>query len=62
MVRLRATAKVLRSLTRSEPVETPSDTALGDWYANRLVIDRIPILLMVSSRSLLPVLIRARGV
>jgi hypothetical protein len=62
MVHLRATAKLLRSLTLSEPTDTPSDTALGDWYAKRLVIDRIPILLMVSSRSLLPILLRARNV
>lgn len=62
MVRLRATAKVLRSLTRSEPTDAPSDTALGDWYANRIVVDRIPILLLISSATLLPLLLRARGV
>ena len=62
MVGLRATAKLLRSLTPSEPTDARSDTALGDWYANRLVIDRIPIILMVSSASLLPILLRARGV
>ena len=39
-----------------------SDTALGDWYVNRLVVDRQPLLLLVSSSSLLPLLMPARGV
>lgn len=62
MVTLRATAKVLRHLSRSpEPVER-SDTALGDWYVNRTVVDRQPLLLLISSSSLLPILDRARDV
>ena len=39
-----------------------SDTALGDWYINRIVVHRQPLLLMVSSTSLLPILIPARNV
>jgi hypothetical protein len=39
-----------------------SDTALGDWYVNRLVVDRQPLLLLVSSASLLPMLVQARDV
>jgi hypothetical protein len=39
-----------------------SDTALGDWYVNRLVVDRQPLLLLVSAASLLPALVRARSV
>lgn len=39
-----------------------SDTALGDWYVNRLVIDRRPLLLLISSASLLPMLVPARDV
>ena len=62
MVHLRATQKVLRHLTLSEPTDQTSDTALGDWYVSRVVVDRIPILVLVSSRSLLPILIRAREV
>ena len=62
MVILRATAKVLRSLTRSPGPVGGSDTALGDWYVNRIVVDRQPLLLMVSSTSLLPILDRARDV
>jgi len=41
---------------------TRSDTALGDWYVNRLVVDRRPLLLLVSSASLLAVLLPARNV
>ena len=36
------------------------DTALGDWYANRLVVDRKPLLLLLSSRALLAILLPAR--
>jgi len=39
-----------------------SDTALGDWYVNRLVVDRQPLLLLLSSRSLLSILTPARDV
>lgn len=41
--------------------ESP-DTALGDWYINRVVVARQPILLMVSSASLLPIVVLARRV
>lgn len=37
-----------------------SDTALGDWYVNRFVVDRQPLLLLVSSRSRLAMLAPAR--
>lgn len=62
MVVLRATQKVLRSLRKSASDEDTSDTALGDWYVNRTVVDRKPLLLFVSSRSLLAMLARARNV
>ena len=39
-----------------------SETALGDWYANRITVDRQPLLLLLSSRSLLPILVPARDV
>ena len=39
-----------------------SDTALGDWYVNWLVVDRQPLLLLVSAKSMLPALVRARTV
>ena len=35
---------------------------MGDWYVNRIVVDRHPLLLLVSSVSLLPMLLPARDV
>jgi len=62
MVILRATQKLLKSIPRSLVKESSSDTALGDWYVNRVVIDRQPLLLFVSSKSLLAMLTTARNV
>ena len=63
MVRLRATRKVLDRLPVVPNCE-PGDsvTALGDWYVNRVVIARRPLLLLVSSASLLPIVEPARQV
>jgi len=36
--------------------------ALGDWYVNRLVVDRQPLLLLVGALSLLPIVQPARDV
>ena len=62
MVILRATQKVLKRLPPISAADALSDTALGDWYVNRLVVDRQPLLLLVSSRSLLAILEPARNV
>ena len=62
MVKLRATQKVLRRLPGVADPAAPSDTALGDWFVNRVVADRQPLLLLVSALSLLPVVIRAKSV
>jgi hypothetical protein len=62
MVVLRPTRKILRSLPISGPAPLRSDTALGDWYVNRLVVDSRPLLLFVSAASLLPMLVPARDV
>lgn len=62
MVVLRATQKVLRLLPQSGHRPLVSDTALGDWYVNRIVVDRQPLLLLVSARSLLSVIVPARDV
>src|SRR5262245_57187017 len=61
MVILRPTRK-LRSSLSPAPVSTRSDTALGDWYVNRIVVARLPLLLLVSSTSLLPIVVPARDV
>lgn len=62
MVVLRATQKVLRYLPPFSSSAASADTALGDWYVKRMVVDRIPLLLLVSSTTLLPLVLRARNV
>jgi hypothetical protein len=62
MVTLRATRKVLKYLPNETDSGRPPDTGLGDWYVNRLVIDRKPLLLLVSSLSLLAIVKPARNV
>jgi hypothetical protein len=62
MVILRPTRKLAPLLPAAESVPVRSDTALGDWYVNRIVVDRQPLLLVVSSASLLPMIVPARHV
>lgn len=62
MVVLRATRKLWRSLPPSRALEPESDTALGDWYVNRLVVDKRPLLLLASSKALLSIVVPAREV
>lgn len=62
MVVLRPTRKLHAVLPVAPGVVGPSDTALGDWYVNRIVVDRRPLLILLSSRSLLVVLTPARDV
>jgi len=62
MVYLRATHKVLRRLPPKASGGGASDGALGDWFVNRLVVDRRPLLILVSGSSLLPILEPARDV
>lgn len=62
MVILRPTRKLSSLLPATEIVPSKSDTALGDWYVNRIVVDHRPLLLLVSSISLLPMLVPARNV
>jgi hypothetical protein len=62
MVVLRATQKVLKLLPPSAGDAPISTTALGDWYVNRIVVDRRPLLLLVSSTSRLPIVTTARDI
>lgn len=62
MVVLRATRKILRSLSLSAGDTDVSGNALGDWYVNRIVVDRKPLLLLVSAKSRLAMLTPARNV
>lgn len=58
---LRCTAKLRRRLRLEElPEPGPGTAALGDWYAHLLTIDRQPLVLAVSERSLLAVVLPAR--
>lgn len=60
---LRATKKVLARLSDvGVGPEEPSVTALGDWYVNRIVVGRRPLLVIMSSESLLPMVQPARDV
>jgi Domain of unknown function (DUF6933) len=61
MVTLRPTRKLQAALPVTAR-SAHSDAVLGEWYVNRLVVDRRPLLLLVSSTSLLPILVPARDV
>jgi hypothetical protein len=39
-----------------------STNALGDWFVNRLVVDRKPLLILVSAATLFPILDPAKNV
>jgi hypothetical protein len=62
MVVLRATHKLAAALPITTLGDEKSDTALGDWFVNRFVVDRRPLLLLLSEKSLLPILTPARNV
>jgi hypothetical protein len=62
MVILRRTRKLSTVLPEAAVALAASDTALGDWYVNRVVVDRQPLLLIVSSTTLLPIVTPARDV
>ena len=67
MVTLRCTQKLLKrmhlkveDLRSTVPVEPTN--ALGDWYANLLIIERQHLVILVSARSRLCVLVYARDI
>ncbi len=62
MVILRPTQKLRSALPFTRGADVESATALGDWYVSRLVVDRRPLLLLVCSKALLPLLLPARDV
>ena len=62
MVVLRPVRKLYASLPPGEEVSAASTTALGDWYVKRIVVDRHPLLILVSSTSLLAIVTPARDV
>lgn len=62
MVILRRTSRLQSQLPETRAAYADSDTALGDCYANRIVVHRTPLLLLISSKSLLPLVLPARDV
>ena len=61
MTTLRCTSKLLKRLgTRGPGDPPPPDNVLGDWFANILYTRQGHFILLVSERSLLPVLTTAR--
>ena len=62
MVILRPTRKLASQLPTNSKLPEQSDTALGDWYVKKLVVDRQPLLLLVCSKALLQMVTLARDV
>jgi hypothetical protein len=63
MFTLHCTQKLLRrGLTESPQGELAATTLLGDWYANVLVTRPQHLVLCVSERTLLPVVVPAKGI
>ena len=63
MFTIRATQKLLKRLASKGVVERrPPTTALGDWYANLLRFGPMQLVLCTSEKSLLSVVVPARGV
>lgn len=62
MVVLRCTQKLLRRLGQAPAEIAPSSSGLlGEWYANVVFVYRKPLVLAISERTLLPLLVPARG-
>ena len=61
MFALRCTKKLLDSIPGKLSEPGPSDTLLGDWYANVHEADP-PLILLISERTLLPIVIPANPI
>lgn len=62
MFTLRCTGKLLKRLkVHADPSPPPPTTRLGDWYANLLYTKPQRLVLLVSARTLLPVLVPGSG-
>ena len=62
MVVLRATHQVQKLLRVAVDEAAVSEGVLGDWYVKRFVVDRRPLLMMMSAVSLFPIITPARDV
>ena len=62
MLVLRVTRKLQSALPTTADRETSSDGALGDWYATKFVVDRRPLLMLISELSVFAIILPARDV
>ena len=62
MFTLRCTQKLLRRGLAETAADAQADTLLGDWYANVLITRPSHLVLCVSERTLLPVVVVAKGI
>jgi len=59
---IRCTRKLLKRLGAEAIVDPPSPTnRLGNWYAKLVFVRHVPLTICISERSLLPVIVEARG-
>ena len=61
MYTIRCTQRLLKRLGTTRGVPTVPSTTLGDWHANLLRFGSTQMVLCTSERSLLPVVLPARG-
>jgi hypothetical protein len=58
---IRCTRKLLKRLGAEAIIDPPSPTnRLGNWYAKLGFFRRVPLIICISERSLLPVIVEAR--
>jgi hypothetical protein len=58
---IRCTRKLLKRLRAEAIIDPPSPTnRLGNWYAKLGFFRRVPLIICISERSLLPVIVEAR--
>jgi len=59
---IRCTRKLLKLLGAEPIVDLPSPTnRLGNWYAQLVFVRHVRLIICISERSLLPVIVEARG-
>ena len=58
---IRGTRKLLKRLGAEAIIDPPLPTnRLGNWYAKLVFVRRMPLIICISGRSLLPVIVEAR--
>jgi hypothetical protein len=58
---IRCTRRLLKRMGAEAVIDPPSPTnRLGNWYAKLVFVRRVPLIICISERSLLPVIVEAR--